>query len=244
MTGIRLTLALFLTLPSSFSIAQGATQTSPFERYLHGIRAGQPETALMRVAAQCGINLDKAIARFADRPGEEWKVVKSLAKAQDDQETDFFATAAVWHVGQRTLVEVWNMDLEARDEIRTIYCLLGQNVTNGEQIEWSSSNDEETSAPTATSWAYEIRWKVEQGKFFKSTLERFVNDRERPVPTPKLGPDAPAVRRTDPRNEDVERSQAAGCNVEIVFTSWIVLKGHDFSLAGHTRRRCFERARL
>ena len=85
------------------------------------------------------------------------------------------------------------MDSEAGDQIRTIYCLLGPNMRNGEQIEWSSSNDEEATPSTTTSWAYEVRWKVEQGKFFKSTLGRFVNDREQPVPKPKLGPDAPAV---------------------------------------------------
>jgi hypothetical protein len=117
----------------------------------------------------------------------------SLAKAMEDLETDFFATAAVWHFGNRALVEVWSMDLEAGDEIRTVYCLLGPSVTNGEQVEWSMSNNEDANASTASNWAYEVRWKVEQGRTFKSTLERFVNEREEPVPKPKLGSDAPTV---------------------------------------------------
>ena len=94
MTRIRLTLMLFFTLPSSFFIAQGAAQTSPFDRYLDGIRVGAPEVALVRVAAECGINLKSASVRYADRPEEEWKMVGSLIKARDDQETDFLSTAA------------------------------------------------------------------------------------------------------------------------------------------------------
>lgn len=186
-------LCLLLGLRSCFSFAQGSRQIDPFQRYLAGLKSNRSEVALARVAAQCSKDLGTATVRYADRPGETWKLHKNLTGAQGDQETDFFATAAVWHVGNRILVEEWSMDLEAGDEIRTLYCLLNRQVVSGEQIEWSSSNDEDAVASAASNWAYEVRWKVEQGRFFKSTLQRFVNDRGEPVPKPKLGPDAPAV---------------------------------------------------
>jgi len=188
------TLLLVSTLPSSFSIAQGSSQLSPFDKYLTGVRTGRPEAALVRLAGVCGVQLNAATIRSADRPGETWKLLKNLAHARDDQETDFFATAEVLHVGQKALVEEWNMDFEAGDEIRTLYCLVDRQVKYGEQIEWNSPQEEEgAGTANASGWAYEVRWNVVQGKFFKSILERFVNQHEEPVPKPKLGPEAPTV---------------------------------------------------
>ena len=59
------TLLLVMTLPSSFSIAQESSQLSPFDRYLKGLRTGRLETALVRVAALCGMNLNAATIRYA-----------------------------------------------------------------------------------------------------------------------------------------------------------------------------------
>jgi hypothetical protein len=140
------------------------------------------------------MNLDAVTVRNAVRPGETWRLARSLAHARDEQETDFFATAQVWHSSSGTLVEEWNMDNEAGDEIRTLYCLHDRRVIYGEQIEWSSGQaEEEANGPASPAWAYEVRWEVTKDKFFKSILERFVNDREKPVPKPKLIPDAPKV---------------------------------------------------
>ena len=89
-----------------------------------------------------------------------------------DVKIDFFATAAVRHIGQRTLVEEWNMDSEAGDGIRTLYCLVDRQVKYGEQIEWYSPQEEEgTGTAGAPGWAYEVRWNVVQGKFFKPILD-------------------------------------------------------------------------
>ena len=188
------TLLLVMTLPSSFSIAQESSQLSPFDRYLKGLRTGRLETALVRVAALCGMNLNAATIRYAVRPDERWKPVRNLGNARDNQETDFFATAEVLHSPKRILVEEWSMDSEAGDETRTIICLLDQDVKYGEQIEWSSPQEEErTGTSKPPGWAHEVRWRVEQGKFLKSILEQFVNEQEKPVPKPRLGPDTPKV---------------------------------------------------
>ncbi len=188
-----LVLIVFGGLGSTFSIAQGASQISSFDSYLSGIRSGRHEAALMRVAAMCGVNPSAATVHNADRPYEDWKLVRNLGHARDEQETDFFATAQVWQSGDKTLVEEWNMDSEAGDEIRTLYCLHNRGVIYGEQIEWCSPQEEGADTANASGWAYEVRWNVVQGKFFKSILERFVNQHEEPVPKPKLGPDAPKV---------------------------------------------------
>ena len=188
MRGWLSTLLLVLTLPSSFSIAQESSQLSPFDKYLAGVRTRRPEGALVRVATVCGVNLKTATVRTAERPGDTWKLVQGLAHARDDQATDLFSTAEVWHAGQRVLLEEWNMDSEAGDEIRTIFCLVDREVKYGERIEWSSPPE-----ANASVWAYEVRWNVEQGKLFKSILERFVNEHEEPDSKPKLGSDAPTV---------------------------------------------------
>ncbi len=86
------------------------------------------------------------------------------------------------------------MDSEAGNESRSLYCLINRRVIYGEQIEWSSGQQtEDANGSASLGWAYEVRWEVSQGKFFKSILEHFVNRREKPVPKPKLGPDAPKV---------------------------------------------------
>jgi hypothetical protein len=186
------TFLLFLTLLSSFSIAQGSTLHSPFDRYLNYLRAGRTEPALARVAGLCGVNLHSSDIRYAERPFEAWTLAKGLSHARDDQETDFFATAEVWHSDQRVLVEEWSMDSEAGDETRTFFCLKDLQVIYGEQIEWSSPQEGDGNS-AITGWAYEVRWKVEQSKFFKSILEHFVDEQEKPIRKPELGPNAPTV---------------------------------------------------
>jgi hypothetical protein len=82
------------------------------------------------------------------------------------------------------------MDAEAGEETRTLYCLENQEIISGEQIQWVGPEDEESNT-AEPEWAYEIRWKIERKKFFKTILERFVDDDERPISKPKLGANAP-----------------------------------------------------
>jgi len=187
-------LGVLLVLGECISIAQGTADQSPFDRYLIGVRNGEHEAALLRTATRCGLSLKTANVHNAERPSETWKLVRNLSHARDDQETDFFATVQVWHSHKKILVEEWNMDSEAGDEVRTLYCLQNRQVIYGEQIEWSSGlTEEEEKENTCPDWAYEVRWEVIQGKFFKSILERFVNEQEKTVPKPKLGPHQPTV---------------------------------------------------
>jgi hypothetical protein len=183
-------LALLTGLGCSISSSQGTAKTSAFDRYIAKTRAGRSEPALRRLASQCGVALNRSHARFAEMPEESWKHVKRLPADRADQETDFFSTAAVWRSGTKFVVEIWWMDAEAGEETRTLYCLENQEIISGEQIQWVGPEDEESNT-AEPEWAYEIRWKIERKKFFKTILERFVDDDERPISKPKLGANAP-----------------------------------------------------
>lgn len=185
-------LALFGGIWSSFSLSQQTATTSAFDRYIANTRAGRSEPAMTRLASQCGVALNRSHVRFAEMSGETWKLVKRLPAGRADQETDFFSTAAVWNAGTKAVVEIWWMDAEAGEEMRTLYCIKNREIVSGEQIDWVVPRDEDDDPRTAESgWTYEIRWRIEQRKFFKTVLERFVDENERPIFKPKLGANAP-----------------------------------------------------
>jgi hypothetical protein len=183
-------LALLAGLGSSISFSQNPNDFSPFDRYIEVTRAGRFGPALNRVADQCGVRLKQAAVRFAERPDEVWKSVRRFPSARRDQGTDFFSTAAVWRDGNKSVVELWWMDSEAGEQTRTLYCLQNREVRSGEEIQWisESQNDDGSTDPK---WAYEVRWNVEQKKFFKATLEGFADYKEKPVPKPILSENTP-----------------------------------------------------
>jgi hypothetical protein len=185
-------LVLIAGLGSSVSVSQQTVTTSPFDRYIANTRAGRFEPALRRLASQCGVTLSRSHVRFAEMPEESWKQVKQLIANRADQEIDFFSTAAVWNSGTKAVVEIWWMDSEAGEEIRTLYCIESQQITSGEQIQWVGPKNDDPNT-TEPGWAYEVRWKIERKKFFKTVLERFVDDDERPISKPKLGANAPTT---------------------------------------------------
>jgi hypothetical protein len=177
-------------LGCSISFAQNPDNSLPFDRYIEGTRAGRFEPALKRVADQCGVRLKQATVRFAERPNVVWKPVRKFPSARRDQETDFFSTAAVWRNGNKTVVEIWWMDSEAGEQTRTLYCLHNREILAGEEIQWTSKNQNDDGS-TDPKWAYEVRWNVDQKKYFKAILEGFVDDKEKPVPKPVLSENAP-----------------------------------------------------
>jgi hypothetical protein len=183
-------MVLLAGLGCAVSLSQGTAKASAFDRYIAKTRAGRSEPALRRLASQCGVALSQSHVRFAELPEERWKQVKRLPADRVDQETDFFSTAAVWHSGTKVVVEIWWMDAEAGEETRTLYCIENREIISGEQIQWVGPKDDDLNTAEA-GWAYEVRWKIERKKFFKTILERFVDDDERPISKPKLGANAP-----------------------------------------------------
>jgi len=183
-------LMLLAGLGCSVCLAQNPDNTSPFDRYIEITRADRFEPALKRMADQCGVRLKQATVRFAERPDEVWKPVQRFPSARRDQTIDFFSTAAVWRSGSKAVVELWWMNSEAGEQTRTLFCLQNREMLAGEEIQWTSENQYDDGS-TDPKWAYEVRWNVEQKKFFKATLEGFVDDTEKPVPKPVLSKNAP-----------------------------------------------------
>jgi hypothetical protein len=154
-------LVLLAGLGSSISFAQNPGNLSPFDRYIEVTRARRFEPALKRLADRCGVGLNQATVRFAERPDKVWKSVRRFPSARRDQATDFFSTAAVWRTGNKTVVELWWMDSEEGDQSRTLYCLRNREILAGEEIHWASENQNDDGS-TDPDWAYEVRWNVEQ----------------------------------------------------------------------------------
>ncbi|MGD0901407.1 MAG: hypothetical protein ABR924_00570 [Terracidiphilus sp.] len=180
-------LVLFAGLGNSISSApQNIQQKDPFSRYLAGIKSNQPESALVRFADECGVNINTARPHFAQLPGNEWKEVKSLSRALEDQETDFYGTVAVWLQTNLVLVERWGMDLESGNEARKLFCLKDQRILLAEEIDWALVDKKGSNRSV---WlGYEQRWKMKPDGKYTTVLTHYVNRIEQPVPTP--GPDS------------------------------------------------------
>jgi hypothetical protein len=191
----RFSLALFLFagLGRSFSFAQNSSRADPFGKYLASIKENLQETALVRIAAECGIDTKVAVPRYAQRPGERWIPVRDLSSALEDQETDFYGTVAAWHATDRILIERWGMELDTGDYYRMLFCLQDHKVRFAEAVDWSISVEGESA--TSPNWGYEQRWKVGQDGKYENVLRRFVDIGEHSIAPPKL--DGETMRGVD-----------------------------------------------
>jgi len=192
-------LAVLLGLGSSISFAQDASQSDPFHNYLAGIKTGKPEAALVRFAAQCGVNLNKSGARYAQSPGDTWQVVTNLVHALEDQETDFYATVAVWTDAQNVLIEYWSLDLELGTQLRSFYCLRNGQIQMVEDLDWAYFEGEGTNGPIKAHWAgYEQRWKRKSLSSYSTVILRYVNMKEQEIPKPTNEYEIPYASKTFP----------------------------------------------
>lgn len=172
-------------------IGKPSTELNPFNRYLSDAKANWPEPALVRFAKECQVDLDATAPRYAQNPGEKWVLVKDLTHVQEDQETDFYHTVAVWHVDDRIMAEEWGMELDTGDYYRLYYCLEREKIILVDSVSWSIVLDNDSSKDTG--WGYEHRWKLGTNGKFETTLRRFVNLQERPSAAPKLDEDTQKV---------------------------------------------------
>jgi hypothetical protein len=174
-----------IALGSLFSFAQESDQPSPFNRFLDGVKLKKLDSATVRFAAECGVNLSLTKVVYADRPGDKWNPVADLSKGLDDMATDFFGTAAMWKQGNRLVVELWDIEGDVGSEARGFYCFDGDKATQAENIEWTLpvTDEEEKGHP---GWGYEQRWTVGANGKYQKTLSRFVNPQEDPISKPKL----------------------------------------------------------
>jgi len=162
---------LFVLL-SSLSSAQTASQMDPFSQYLEGIKANRPETSLLRVAQVCGVDLNTVAPRYADLPDNTWILVKDLAKGIHGLETDFFVTVAVWKQSDRILVEMWEMQLDVKNETRLFYCLEQRKIKIIESSEWTLPEVLQN-GKEKPGWGYEQHWNVTEAGKYERTFHGF-----------------------------------------------------------------------
>jgi hypothetical protein len=165
-------------------IGKPSTKLNPFDRYLADTKANWPESALARFAKECQVDLDATVPRYAQNPGEKWILVKNLSHAQEDQETDFYHTVAVWHIGDRILAEEWGMELDTGDYYRFFYCLNKRKIILVDSVSWRISLDNDSAKDKG--WGYEHRWILESNGKFETIVRQFVDLREKPIAAPKL----------------------------------------------------------
>jgi len=177
--------ALFLFSTPSF--AEDRQQPDPFQRYLTSLKTNRPEAALVRFAGECSVDIKTVAPRYAQSPSQKWIPVKDLSKALEDQETDFYATVAVWHINDRIMVEQWGMELDTGDYFRRFSCLQKRMVGLIEEVDWSIPplEDEKDRASYPT-WGFEQRRKTAKNGKLEIVSHRFVDVYEQPMKSPKL----------------------------------------------------------
>ncbi|HEY1253580.1 MAG TPA: hypothetical protein VGF01_02225 [Terracidiphilus sp.] len=161
-----------------------SNKLNPFDRYLADTKANWPEPALVRFANMCQIDVDTFTPKYAQQPGEKWILVKDLSHAQEDQETDFYHTVAVWHTQNRILAEIWGMELDTGDYFRLFYCLENNKITLVDSVSWSISPEDNNSKNEG--WGFEHSWKLASNGIFETIVRRFIDLREMPIAAPKL----------------------------------------------------------
>jgi hypothetical protein len=172
--------------------AQHPQSQDPFEKFLDGVKRNLPDDATLRFAGKCGVALRDTKPRFAERPGDKWLLVNDLSKGLEEMATDFFGTATAWKHGNKTLVELWDLEGDVGSEARAFYCFDSGKVSLAEHIGWSFpvTPEAESAGP---GWGYEQRWTIGADSVYRRELSRFVNPGEQPIAKPKLeagdGPD-------------------------------------------------------
>jgi len=204
-------LVLLAGLGSSVSVAQGNWKVDPFQLYLASLKASPPEPSLLRFADECGVNVRTIVPRYAQSPSENWVLVKDLSKALEDQETDFYATVAVWHAGDGILLEQWGMELDTGNYFRRLSCFQAQRIRFLEEVDWSIPPVEDEGQRAAyPAWGFEQHRKVGKNGKLMIVFSSFVDALDQPAKTPKLDAES---------SKSLKNLQAAG-----IVTSWSDLK--------------------
>jgi len=173
-------------LGSSFSWGQAQKPSDPFKRYLDGIKANQPEVALVRFAGECSVNVVNAQPRFAVGAGSSMTPVKNIAKGLKSLETDFYSTAETWVEGDRVLLEAWANSDDVGSEVRYLKCFSRGKLVQAEVIVW---NVPLVQSANIRSWGYSRRWERNENRRMRESKAEFVDGMERTIPAPKLDED-------------------------------------------------------
>jgi hypothetical protein len=179
-------LALLAGLGCSVSGAQGKQLQDPFRRYLAGIKANQPEVALVRFASECGVDVSSIQPKFAVSSGGGWTIVKNLAIGLKHLDSDFFSSAQVWVNADQIVIELWANSDDVGSEVRYYDCFSKGRLVHAEVVSWVVPTKYGSTNPI---WGYARRWDRNENESLKRTAAQFVDGIERPIPRPKLDSD-------------------------------------------------------
>ena len=184
--------------PKPVSISSPSIEPDPFTRYFVNSRAGWPEQALVRFAAQCKLDIKVVRPHYAQRSGEGWIPVNGLSDPRSSQGKLAAWTVTVWHTDDRALVELWTVGADPGDYSRDLYCFNKRKVTFADQVSWKI--DMHKTRVRDTTWGFEERWRVGPNGDDVSTLRQFVDPYERPTKIPGVSP----YSKDDVDNEGLE----------------------------------------
>jgi hypothetical protein len=173
-------------LGCSVSFAQSKQTQDPFSRYLAGIKANQPDVALVRFAGECGVDVSRIRSKFAVSSGGNWIIVKNLALGLQHLDSDFFSSAQVWVNADQTVIELWANSDDVGSEVRYHDCFSKGRLIHTEVVSWVVPTKYGSTNPI---WGYARRWDRNENESLKRTASQFVDGIERPIPRPKLEAD-------------------------------------------------------
>ncbi len=183
-------LILFVGLGSSISNTQSKLEINPFQRYLAGLKANRPEAALIRFASECGVDINLVSPKYAQNPAGTWIPHKDLSRVFIDQETDSYATAAVWHIDDIIMVEYWGMVLDTGNYYRTYSCLQNRVITFEEETDWLIPPlTDERERGSYPAWGLEQHRQIGKDGKYEIVSHHFVDAYGRPIKAPKLNAD-------------------------------------------------------
>jgi len=172
--------------PASAHDGSPTNAPNPFELYLADAKAHRTEPALVRFAKSCGVDVGNIVPRFAQKPGERWKLVKDFNGVLKDQSTDFYHTVQVWQAGRRAVTEEWGVELDSEDYYRVFTCLENRKITSAETVNWNIPSEDSADEP---GWGYEVHWTPKPGGKFVRGSTRFLDLQEQPMTEPTLDTD-------------------------------------------------------
>jgi hypothetical protein len=177
MIGLALLLAMF----------QGSATDDPFNSYLNSVKEHRASSELASFVSDCGYDWNEADPIYAVSKGNKWVPSRSLAKAANETESDFFSSAEVWTKdGKARVIVLWSLELDVGSEIRTMACI---------------SNDGRPRKLQVTNWSFPVdreglKWTHQQYKTFdkadKVVLNQghFEDSGGRQIARPKLDEDS------------------------------------------------------
>jgi hypothetical protein len=181
---VLLSLAGLGTFISFAQAVPSSKVVAPYTRYLKGVDSGDREPSLLRVSAECGVDVGVVNAGYAVNAGGDWIRFRNLRKGLYSLASDFYTSVEIWHDRDHLLAEMWPNSDDVGEETRILYCYEKGELRFLEAIQWSVPSFQDEKVKT---WGYSRRWERDSDFKLRRVKVEFVDGEERPIARPKLG---------------------------------------------------------